>query len=622
MPAHQIVHKLTYTIMNKLRLFLRKLSLYLALSLALLPTYSSHAISPQRAFDYASNNILYYEQCAGGSSAKTETTTNAEVELAFPSGLDEGKMGDAINEYIKKTTPDSILLDTGKILVASAKKADVSPFIVIAHAFMESSVGKPGVSTFVDQANNSFGRSAAPNQPQVPGNSKITAYRWSSGKASVDHTASENQKSNTSDISKYIRDVYNEEIKKGDLDAYLERYVSEDPQSQATYKKAFIDVTSELTRSSGGQSSKKSGQGGSTVDPCCDESTAAVSGSVNVSGGTNAEKVFNYLTSKGFSAEQAAGAVGNLMQESGGKTENIATDAVNSSSGAKGMIQWYATRATRLDEIASRMGKDWTDIEVQLYYMGWELGLEDTTTYGGQGPTHTSVGDAMKNAGSVEEATQIWLERYEIPCTPGSCQHEMAIRLPLAEEIFAKYGDGAGSGPSSSTGKGGSACQNNTTPAGDFVYYKQTDPEWQQTGLPIAGSGCGPTSMAMIFATKRDKTITPIDVATYLQSINSWDVQGLQWHGVPKAAEKFGMKSNELGVDWERAKSELKAGKLLMVSGQGGEPFTSGGHLIVARGITDDGKIIIANPAQMTETPESTPYSAPIAGTMNIWSFE
>lgn len=786
--------------------------------------------------DFSSNGILYYDDC-GGVPSSGGTDSPEGTQLEFPTDLDEDAMAKAIDEYIASVTPDSILLNTGKYIVASSKKANVSPFLTIAHAKMESNIGKPGVSSFVDQANNSFGRSATASQPHVAGNSKITAYKWSSGKASVDHTEPENQKPNTSDFPAYLHDVYEKEIESGDLDKYLVKYVDES-EALTVYKDSFLKTIKDLTNASQGGNSARAGSSGSAntsgsdsdndssapsrdigrvyivgdsitegaanlykeklkeagasdvkvsasvssnldsggttgtrrsgiaslkadkdyiksantviiahgtnalshsrsgdaaikeaikivkdsgskakiywvdvavsnksslsdasvkgvnkainsntsegysviswakaVDPeangdighvkhnseylsgdgvhltqkgseklvetvvntitnnqgdksnndsdanaCCDSSNSPVSGTVNISGGTNAEKVFNYLTAKGFSAEQAAAVAGNLMQESGGGTEDLQADVVNSI-GAVGIVQWLFERKTRFMEAAQRMGKPWQDIEFQIYFMGWEIGLEGDETYGGVGPTHKFVGEELKNANSIEEATKVWLERYEIPCTPGYCGHEMAIRVPYAKQIYEKYGDGAGSGPSS-TRSGGAACGESKEPASDFVWYNQNDPEWQKSGMPIAVAGCGPTSLAMILATKKDKNITPVEVADYLRSIGSWDGNGLQWHGVPKAAEKWGMKSNDLGTDWEKAKSELKAGKLLMLSGAGAAPFTSGGHLIVARGLTDDGKIIIANPAPMTDTPENTPYSIPIPGIMNIWSFE
>lgn len=789
--------------------------------------------------DFSNNGILYYDTCGGDPSPKG-TDVREGVDLEFPKNIDEDAMAKAIDDYIESNTPDSILLDTGKYIVASSKKANISPFLVVAHALVESNLGKPGISAFVDQANNSFGRSATDSQPKIPGNDRINAYMWSSGKASVDYTEPENQLENTSDFPAYLRQTYDEQIKTGNLDEYLKKYVDES-LALTNYKDKFLKTINILAKASkksndGGRSNSGNSNGSNTnesspqrrelgkvyivgdsltegaasvyeekmksagasdvrvsfsqggnldspgttgtrrsgidsikadseyikdantvviahgtnnlshtrsgddaikdainavkssgtkakiywvdvavtdksslgndyvrninkaihgntnagysviswakavdatvnddiglikhnseyvggdgvhltpkgyeklvdtvisalindkedsntgkeVDACCDEGNAPVSTSVDITGETGAEKVFNYFISKGFTAEQAAAVAGNLMQESGGGTENLQPEVINSI-GAVGIAQWLFNRKNNFMEAANRMGKPWQDIEFQIYFIGWEIGIEGDAKYGGSGPTHPHVGEELKNATSIDAAIKVWLEKYEIPCVPGSCQHEIQIRTPMANQVFEKYGDGGGSGPGGTrkNAADGTCEEKNEDKeaSGDFVYYSQNDAQWMSSGLPIALAGCGPTSLAMIIATKKDKNVTPVETATYLMGVGAWSSAGLVWSGIPLIAQKYGMKSNDLGVDWEKAKSELRAGKMVLISGAGPSPFTGGGHLIVGRGVTDDGKVIIANPAPglAAGAPENTPYNVPLPGTMNLWSFE
>lgn len=596
---------------------------FLPVSLTTLVLSNSVVAQEKLPFDYATNNILYYEKCGGDVPAPKKSS--GSFKLTYPDELDEDKMIQVIDEYIKEITPNSILLDTGKYMVASSKEANITPFLVIAHAQIESSIGRPGVSSFVDVANNSFGRSATPSQPRVPGNDIIWAYVWTSGKASVDHTAPENQKDNTSDFPRFIRTEYAEHVDSGNLDDYINKYVGgEGGGNISTYTKTFTDIIGKLTERSGGTASKGSkGSSSSAENVCCNEATAPVNSSMSLSGKDNAEKIFNYLTGKGLTAEQASGVLGNLLVESGG---NLDTSAVNSASGASGLVQWTNDRKNRLFNVAERMGKDWTDLEVQVYFMGWEIGIEDDTEYLGRKPTHTHVGDELKNASSIEEATRIWLEKYEIPTLPGDPEHEKEYqnRLAKAQEVYAEFGDGGGSGPSRSTGRGGSTCNTSAEPAGDFVYYAQSDPKWQVDGLNMAFYGCGPTSIAMIAATLKDKSITPVDVAKHLASVKGWDQNvGLYHAPVVNAVKEWGLEATELGTDWELAKKELRAGKLLLIAGNGAEPLTEGGHVVVGRGITDDDRIIIANPGHnAVVNPESTTYDIPIPGVTQIWSFE
>ena len=383
------------------------------------PAHQALAQSSRTTFDYSQNGILYYDNC-GVPITSGGTDVASGVNLEFPTDLKDEDIAKAIDDYIKQAAPDSILIDTGKYIVASSRSANVSPFLTVAHAKVESALGKPGISIYVDQANNAFKRSAVEGsgEPSLPSIHKVKPYFWSSPRASVDHTAPENQTDrNNGDFPRYLRSSYNSLITDGNIEGYINEYFKSRSIS-SLYKDQFIQVLNDLTKLSKGEEVKPASTN-SSDNICCNENNTPVNGSVNISGSTNAEKVFNYLTAKGFNAEQAAAVVGNLMQESGGGTEDLQTDVVNSI-GASGMIQWLYDRKDRLMEAAKRMGKPWQDIEVQIYFMGWEVGLEGSETYGGRGPTHSQVGEMMKNASSLESATRIWLERYEIPCNPGS----------------------------------------------------------------------------------------------------------------------------------------------------------------------------------------------------------
>lgn len=595
-----------------------------SVSIALTPNPVLAAIDENleaRLDTYMGHDVVWWGDVCGDTLSAAKSST-----LTFP-GLDRKKMADAIDEYIEDNEPNSILLGTGEVLVNSASKANVSPFLSVAHALLESSIGKPGVSTFVDEANNSFGRSATDSQPQAAGNSKITAYLWTSGEASVDASAEENtpddREDNRSDHTEYLRDVYGTQIDSGDLSEYLRIYVNESPEILQSYEETFTKVLSELSTASGGDGSTTADLS-NVPEICCADPSA--SGPSAIFGGTNAEKAFNYLVSKGLTSEQAAGAVGNLMQESGGGTENLVTTAVNPTSGATGMVQWMGSRLALLQASVpvarDKLGNDaleWDSIETQLFFMGWELGLEGDIEIGGSKPTHTGPGDAMLAASDIEESTLVWLERYEIPCMPGSCQHELGIRMPFATQVFEKYGDtpSAGSGYTQVSGCGSGGGQ----AAEGFVYYNQSDPKWQVNGLNIALAGCGPTSLAMIVATKSDKSVEPPEVTQYLKDNGAWsEGEGMFWNAPGLVGQKYGLDIEQLDTgDISQIESHLKAGGLAVLSGMGAAPYTSGGHIIVARGMTEDGQVIVADPGRAGA--DSVPYDINSLSekTKNIW---
>lgn len=572
--------------------------------------------SPQgRGFTTDSQRINpspLYDNNACGPGGSGGSAVGAETELTFPRDLDEGKMADVINKYVEdnKGPEGSILEGVGEKAVASAKKANVNPFLVIAQSKHESELGSKN-NYNVRHGNNSFGRSAAAGQPSFQGSR--TWYKWSSGEASVDHAAPENQgKDYGGDQYSYIRVVYSAELDAGDWGAYFEKYapVSDNNAnniyhpsdgSKPLVQQEVEKMAAEAGGSGGGSSSGASG--GGSGDECCAPSTTG-----SISGDTPVAKLMSYLTGKGLSIEIAAGFAGNFMQESGGGTFELDPKIANSG-GYKGIAQWDPS--DRYPKLVSLKGAEAETLEAQIWYVGYELGLESDQ---GSGRYKEHLERIKQNSDTVEAATMSVAKEYE------GYTGEIAERTKYAQMAMDEYGDGA---ITPATGGSAGSCEESTA-TGDFVYYDQNDPKWSEVP-DIAPAGCGPTSIAMIIATKQDKNVTPVEVAKFLNGKGQWSNSGIQWTGFTSAGEKWGMKVTELGKDWNKAKEALKAGKLLTVSGTGSEPFTSGGHIVVARGVTDDGKIIIANPAPMTDTPEETPYTTAEldgAGFANMWVYE
>lgn len=141
-----------------------------------------------------------------------------------------------------------------------------------------------------------------------------------------------------------------------------------------------------------------------------------------------------------------------------------------------------------------------------------------------------------------------------------------------------------------------------TAPAGDFTFYTQgSGAPWAQklyTDESYAIEGCGPTAAAMVIATFKDKSVTP-------EIVGSWMAArpGIPFAGdrLPEVFANWGLQSEVFGAGSAGAEQKiidaLKAGKLVVVSGKGGTPFTSGGHFIVLRGLEGD-KILIGDPAK------------------------
>ena len=170
------------------------------------------------------------------------------------------------------------------------------------------------------------------------------------------------------------------------------------------------------------------------VSACCVINDSGDTATVNPdAGGSNAEKLFVFLVSKGLTATQAAGIVGNVMQESGGGTFNIDPNALNPSSGAYGIAQWYAGRKTTLTNYAKEQNKPVNDLGMQMDFFWKEL----SSNY------KSSVLEPIQAANNLEEVTRIFLEKFEVPCLPGSteCDREMVTRMPFSKNALNSFGD-------------------------------------------------------------------------------------------------------------------------------------------------------------------------------------
>lgn len=134
----------------------------------------------------------------------------------------------------------------------------------------------------------------------------------------------------------------------------------------------------------------------------------------------------------------------------------------------------------------------------------------------------------------------------------------------------------------------------------EVVYYNQLDERWADvmygTSSTIGQGGCGPTSMAIVISTLTGEAHDPVELA-------QWSVEnGYRCEGngsyhmlIPSAAAAYGL-SCEKNLTAQGILDALSSGKLVVAIMSKGH-FTKGGHFIVLRGITSDGKILVADPA-------------------------
>ncbi len=171
------------------------------------------------------------------------------------------------------------------------------------------------------------------------------------------------------------------------------------------------------------------------------------SGSSNLVGSENIEKIFNFLVGKGLTANQAAGFMGNIQAESGFRPNLVQYGGTNSR-GEKsvagqpsslddtmridgttgyGLAQWTSkNRQQNLHDFAAQRGTKDGDLATQLDFLWQEL----TTSYGG-------VYNKLKQSTTLQDATFIILIEFE---RPRDIEGNKPVRLRFATAILAKYG--------------------------------------------------------------------------------------------------------------------------------------------------------------------------------------
>jgi hypothetical protein len=152
-----------------------------------------------------------------------------------------------------------------------------------------------------------------------------------------------------------------------------------------------------------------------------------------------------------------------------------------------------------------------------------------------------------------------------------------------------------------------------TDGATPVVYFNQLDSNY--AGKPygtdkIGTHGCGPTSLAMAVSSLTDLTVDPIQTAEWSVANGGWCKGNGSYHSlIPDGAAHFGLTADFAGKsDILKIADALASGKLVIAIMSAGH-FTKGGHFIVLRGITGDGKILVADPASRSRSEQEWDFS-------------
>lgn len=132
-----------------------------------------------------------------------------------------------------------------------------------------------------------------------------------------------------------------------------------------------------------------------------------------------------------------------------------------------------------------------------------------------------------------------------------------------------------------------------------FIYYAQTDSVYAShpyAGTNIGRSGCGPACMAMVISNFTDTIITPDKMGDWSTARGfAVNGRGSAYALFPAACKEYGIELSYLTYgEREKIEQALRDGKLIMAIVGSGD-FAKNRHFLLIRGITEDGKLLVAN---------------------------
>ena len=138
------------------------------------------------------------------------------------------------------------------------------------------------------------------------------------------------------------------------------------------------------------------------------------------------------------------------------------------------------------------------------------------------------------------------------------------------------------------------------------TYYNQLDSRWANSPYGtdnIGGYACGPTAMAIVVSSLTSETVDPPHMAQWAYENGYWCSRSGSYHTlIPGASEEWGLDVEGCtAAEPQRIVDALADGKLVVALMTKGH-FTSSGHFIVLRGVTNDGQIMVADPSSYSRS--------------------
>lgn len=351
------------------------------------------------------------------------------------------------------------------------------------------------------------------------------------------------------------------------------------------------------------------------------KSSGSVSFTDTVSVSETAVAICEYFSEAGYTDIQIAAILGNLQWESG--LDYNSYTKLKKGGTAMGIAQWTTYSGTNsLELFAESKGMEWNDLELQC--MAIDATLREQNPYSGWYDTgmgrYYGVTKADFWEGDLYDATMSFFCCFEDPEEyPNGCNNHGYVsgsgclsvsfdcgnghgRYPYAQMYLDNMSsDGLSAGSSSRDEEESMEDDENRLseePEGGmeiplYLQANYTSVPWGDTNL--GKSGCGPTCLAMVMTYLTGETVTPPDMIAWSGTAYLAPT-GSTWEFFPAAASHYGVGYRSV-KDQASVVEALENGYPIIAREQPGSFFSPVGHFVVLRGVTDDGKFLVNDPA-------------------------
>lgn len=140
------------------------------------------------------------------------------------------------------------------------------------------------------------------------------------------------------------------------------------------------------------------------------------------------------------------------------------------------------------------------------------------------------------------------------------------------------------------------------TGAGPMLYYHQGDQRWGDILYggqdPLNRYGCGPTAVAMLINSFTEYPVSPVDLAEWSSENGCYALHSGSYHSlIPRALDAYGLPAESVTDRSAEHVSELLSDGCLLIALMGPGSLTSNGHFVLFTKLLDNGRILIADPA-------------------------